>query len=355
MGRDFYAILGVARNATPEELKKAYKKLAIKYHPDRNPNNVEEATAKFKEINEAYDVLSDARKREIYDQLGEEGLSGGVPPEGAPGEGNTFFFRGGPGGGASFSFDDANKVFEHIFGKGFNVHSFGMQGDDSMDDDPMSGFFGMFPGGSGFGPRGGRRMRPRPTVTQCDLPCTLEELYTGCTKKRKITRKLFNPDHKTQREESQTLTIDVKPGWKSGTKITFSEAGDQEDPSLRPSDVVFVVTEKPHNSFVREGNDLIYEVTLPLSAALGGVKMTIPHVSGREVTVTTEGEVVYPGKEKRIAGLGMPISKAPGSFGDMVVRFNVCFPSSLSDAQRKSIKAALSGVSYGRPVTGKMI
>jgi len=350
MGRDFYAILGVPRNATAEDLKKAYKKLAIKYHPDRNPNNVEEATAKFKEINEAYDVLSDERKRQIYDQLGEEGLQGGVPPEGAPG-GNTFFFRGGPGGSGGFSFSDPNELFESIFGKGFNVRSFGMHDDDMMDDDDgMPGIFSMFGGGGGAG----RRSRPRQRATECDLPCTLEELYTGCTKRRKITRKLFNPDNKTQREESQTLTIDVRPGWKSGTKITFEQAGDQNYPQLPPSDVIFVVKEKPHDHFTREGNNLILEVTLPLSAALCGAKMTVPHISGKDVSITTEGEVIYPGKEKRIPGLGMPISKAPGTYGDLIVRFSVSFPTSISEPQRKSIKTALSGVSYGRPVSGKI-
>lgn len=349
MGRDFYAILGVPRNATAEQLKKAYKKLAIKYHPDRNPNNVEEATAKFKEINEAYDVLSDERKRQIYDQLGEEGLQGGVPPGGAPGaDGSTFFFQRGPGGGGSFSFADANDVFERFFGKGFNVHSFGMQGDDMSDDDPMSNIFSMFGGGAG------PRARPRRTVTECELACTLEELYSGCTKRRKITRKLFNPDHSTQREESQTLTIDVRPGWKSGTKITFSEAGDQEHPSLPPSDIVFVVKEKPHEHYTREGNNLVMNITLSLSTALCGAKMKIPHISGKEISLTTEGEVVYPGMEKRLPGLGMPISKAPGTYGDLIVRFSVTFPTSLSEPQRKAIKTSLSGVDYGRPVQGKM-
>jgi len=353
MGRDFYAILGVPRNATADDLKKAYKKLAIKYHPDRNPNNVEEATAKFKEINEAYDVLSDERKRQIYDQLGEEGLQGGgVPPEGAPG-GNTFFFRGGPGGGGSFSFADANDVFEKFFGKGFNVHNFGMQGDDMSDDEGgFSNIFSMFGGGMPGG--AGRRARPRQTVTEVDLPCTLEELYTGCTKRRKITRKLFNPDNTTQREESQTLTIEVRPGWKSGTKITFSQAGDQDHPSLPPSDIIFIVKEKPHDHFTREGNNLVLDVTLPLSAALCGAKMTMPHLSGKEISITTEGEVIYPGKEKRISGMGMPISKSPGSYGDLIVRFNVTFPTSLSEPQRKAVKTALSGVSYGRPISGKM-
>ncbi len=103
MGKDYYAVLGVAKSATEEEIKKAYKKQALKWHPDRNPNNKTQAEEKFKELAEAYEVLSDKQKREIFDQYGEEGLKAGPPPQGPEGMGGMpggfGGFRGGPGGG----------------------------------------------------------------------------------------------------------------------------------------------------------------------------------------------------------------------------------------------------------------
>ena len=120
---DYYKVLGVARDATDAELKKAYRKLAVKWHPDKNPNNQEEATKKFKEISEAYDVLSDSEKKEIYDTYGEEGLKGGIPT-GKAGAGG---FPGGGPNGAYHGMDDdmARHIFENLFGGGGGFGGFG--------------------------------------------------------------------------------------------------------------------------------------------------------------------------------------------------------------------------------------
>ena len=380
MGKDYYKILGVPHDATDEQLKKAYKKLALKWHPDRNKDNEKEATAKFQEIGEAYDVLSDPRKRQIYDQLGEEGLKagmdgaaagGGFPGGGGgfPGgfqstgpNGTRFYFSGGGPGG----FRNANDIFREFFGSSnpFANFSSGDEDDVDMDNDGAGyggrggmhggmpgGFAGMFGGGmpGGFpgaaaagGGAGGRRRGPaqdRPVVTE--LPISLEDLYKGVTKKLKITRTVHSTDG-TAREESKVFTIDVKPGWKDGTKITFEGEGDVY-PGRKPADIIFVIREKPNQFYKRNGNDLVYDIPINLCQALTGIKLTLPHPSGEEVVVNIK-DIISPNNAHRvIAGKGMPISKAPGSYGDIVVNFQISFPTTLTDHQKKKVKEALEG------------
>nr|GMD36777.1 DnaJ homolog subfamily B member 13-like [Ipomoea batatas] len=200
MGVDYYKILDVDRNAKDDDLKKAYRKLAMKWHPDKNPNNKKEAEAKFKQISEAYDVLSDPQKRAVYDQYGEEGLKSGVPPPGAGGArgpgGATFFSTG--EGPTSFRFNprSADDIFAEFFG--FSRPFGGMGGGPGMRDARFGGMFGdhMF---SSFGEGGGgggsmhqpSAHRKAPPIEQT-LPCSLEELYKGTTKKMKISREIID-------------------------------------------------------------------------------------------------------------------------------------------------------------------
>jgi len=351
MGKDYYAILGVSKNATDEELKKAYRKLALKWHPDRNRDNAAEATEKFKEIGEAYDVLSDPQKRKIYDQVGEEGLKGGIPPgaSGAFPGGATFSF--GPGFGG---FRDAEEIFKQFFGANFDVNGASSDDDGMFGGSPFMSFMGGMPGMSGKGGMGGMGGMPgmgrrKPAATVCDLDLTLEELYSGCTKKRKITRNLFDASGR-QYEDTTVLTIDVKPGWKDGTKLTFEHQGNQAAPNVPPSDIVFVVKQKPHSFLRRDGNDLVCVVPVKLTDALCGLNLTVPHLDGSEVTVNMKGTVIYPGLEKRVVGKGMPISKYPGSYGDMVIQFQVLFPREpLDETQRAQIKSMFKSSTWMTP------
>lgn len=201
MGKDYYKILGVDKSANDEQLKKAYRKLALKWHPDRNPNNKEEAEKKFKEIGEAYDVLTDPKKRNIYDQLGEEGLKGGFGGGGGAG----------PSGATHFTFTSADDIFKNFFGGSDPFAAFGssMFGDDDGGNAFGSAFGGAGPRMGGFnfssgpsfggmgsqmgggGRRGGRghdhhqhqHQQQAPQVVTHNLLCTLEELYKGTTKK----------------------------------------------------------------------------------------------------------------------------------------------------------------------------
>lgn len=362
MGKDYYAILGVSKDVTDDQLKKAYKKLALKWHPDRNKDNEKEATAKFQEISEAYEVLSDPRKRQIYDQLGEEGLKagmGGGGPDGAggfpggfqhaSGPGGAQFFFSGPGGGFG-SFRDPNELFREMFG---GSSPFGFSSDSETDVDMdgfsgmggfpgMGGFASMFGGAGGAGNRGGRK--PKGNTIVSELPISIEDLYKGVTKKMKITRTVHESNG-SQHDDSDVVTLDIRPGWKDGTKITFEGRGDVY-PGRKPADIVFVIREKPSPFYKRNGNDLVYDIPITLAQALTGIKLTLPHPSGEDVVVSVTDVISGNSPHRVVRGRGMPVSKRPGEFGDLVVNFQISYPSSLSDDQRKKIKEALAGVNY---------
>lgn len=138
-------------------------------------------------------------------------------------------------------------------------------------------FAGMGGGPMGMGGFGSRRAAPSKGGTvQRELPCTLEELYTGCTKRMKITRKRLNPDNSVRNDE-KVLSINVKAGWKAGTALTFDGEGDQL-PGVIPADVKFVISEKPHDRFKREGNDLVYTARISLADALAGCVVNVVSV-----------------------------------------------------------------------------
>jgi len=337
-GRDFYKILNVSRNASQEEIKKAYKKAALKWHPDRNPGNAEEASEKFKEVAAAYEVLTDSEKKEIYDRYGEEGLK-----------------EGGGGGG----FHDAGSIFEQFFGGGF--------------------------GG------GGRQQKPRRTEDIVfELPVELDNLFTGKTRKLKVNKKIIcgdcggegsktkgalktctrcngrgirmvqqqlGPGFVTQSQaycndcngkgktipdslrcrrcngqqvvpEGKVLVVDIEKGMKNGEKITFGGEADQS-PDIPSGDVVIVVKEvnKNHPEFKRQGDDLIMERTITLQESLCGFKFHFKHLDGRDVVVQNqEGEIVAPDSIRVVSGEGMPFRRDPMSRGRLLVHFTVSFP-----------------------------
>mmetsp|Transcript_48064 Transcript_48064/g.120974 ORF Transcript_48064/g.120974 Transcript_48064/m.120974 type:complete len:337 (-) Transcript_48064:249-1259(-) len=334
MGKDYYCILGVSRTATDEEIKKAYKKLALKWHPDRNPNNKKEAEEKFKEVAEAYDVLSDKEKRQIFDQFGEEGLKQGAGGAGGPaGAGPNFHFQG------NFDQARAEEIFRQFFGGGGGGGGTSFFFGDDEDGGGIPGMFGFGGGGGGFG-RGGRRGGPRQEKPHfVNFKCSLEELYKGCQKKMKITKNIYDTASGKLMPVEKILVIDVKPGWKKGTKITFEKEGD-ERPGVIPADFVFVLDEKPHSFFKREGDNLVYNANISLRQALVGFSLSVPTLDGRELKINVR-DVVSPNYVKVVPGEGMPISKRPGTKGDLLIRFNVNFPTRLSDSQIEHIKKGL--------------
>ncbi|SCZ95029.1 BZ3500_MvSof-1268-A1-R1_Chr11-3g03555 [Microbotryum saponariae] len=387
-GKDYYAILGLQKDANEQQIRSAYKKKAMLYHPDRNPDNTEEASKKFKEVSEAVEVLTDSNKRAIYDQFGEEGLKmgggggGGGPPPGGAG-GNPFAGAGGgfppgafsfstsggaPGGGpGGFQPSDPNDIFASLFGSMGGMGRMGGMGGGrgargGAGGNPFAGMGGM--GGMPGGPMDTsdeeyREEKPQEVVKQ--LPVSLEDLYKGATKKLKVTKK-----RRAGGEEANTLETDgviasllpavaVKPGWKAGTKVRFAKAGHETATSAQ--DLVFVIEEKPHPTFKREGDDLIYELKVPLVDALTGPSSpdaktsSITTLDGRTIKVdvpypspTSGGKPLSSGQVIKVPGEGMPISRknAPKKKGDLLVKVQVEFPARLSASQVEGLRKVLA-------------
>lgn len=348
MGKDYYKILGVSRSATDEELKKAYRKLALKYHPDKNKSP--EAEEKFKEVGEAYDVLSDKRKRQIYDQLGEEGLKGGMGNGGESARGST----GMPGGFTYSYHGDPRATFAQFFGTSnpFDMF-FGSSGNgmpstnsssniESMDIDGLEDLFGFGSsrgnsgqfrtfGGQNFAPTQPKQQKKDATISK-DLEISLEDIARGVEKKMKISRRVYD-ERGSSRSEDKILTITVKPGWKAGTKITFAREGDQI-PGKIPADIAFVIRDKPHPLFKREGSNIVYTYKVPLREALCGTVAQIPTLDGKKVGLQMLDEVIKPTTVKRLQGYGLPFPKDPSRKGDLIIKFEVLFPDRLSQSTK---------------------
>ncbi|EOR01490.1 hypothetical protein E3P92_00485 [Wallemia ichthyophaga] len=375
MGADYYKLLGVDKSASEDEIKKAYKKAALKYHPDRNKGS-DEAAEKFKQASEAAEVLTDSNKRTIYDQYGEEGLKGGGGP--SPGAGFEGFGDAGgafPGGSFNFSSSggrpggfqasDPMDIFEMLFGgkggMGGGMGGMGGMGSgfgSSMDDD-FGGFssFGGMPGGMGGGGMGGgmpgmggstRSTRSKappkdegPSEWTKNVPISLEDLYAGVHKKLKIQRK-----HLSGRSEDKILEFSVKPGWKAGTKIRFNTSGNEVSQG-KFQDIVFVVEEKPHSTFKRDGDDVEVHQKVSLVDAMcgtGSKTFKIRHLDGRLIEINPPSGIIQPGSVTKKYGEGMPISKkdAAKKKGDLRVVWDVELPKTLNQQQKDSIRNTLT-------------
>ncbi|POS74052.1 psi1 [Diaporthe helianthi] len=367
-----YDQLGVKPEASQDEIKKGYRKAALKYHPDKNKDNPE-AAEKFKECSQAYEILSDPEKRKVYDQYGLEFLlrgGGAPPPDGAGGNpfaaggvppGFSGFDFGGPGGGGAktfhfstngggpggFNFSNPDSIFAEFMRSGAGGGGGG--GDDDFGD-----LFGAFGGG---GPRargvprmrtsfpdagmgGGRSARqPTPEVTTVErpLPVSLEDMYKGVNKKMKIKAKKFD-DNGKRTTTDEMLTVPIKAGLKKGSKIRFKGVGDQEEGGQQ--DLCFVIEEKPHPIYTRDGDDLSMTVDLELKEALTGWKRTVTTIDGRQLSLDKAGPT-QPGSQDVYPGQGMPISKKPGQRGNFIVKYNVKFPTSLTAQQKQALKEIL--------------
>jgi DnaJ-class molecular chaperone len=292
MGKDYYATLGVPRDADAA-VKNAHRKLAMRWHPDKSQDN----QAEFQEISEAYAVLSDPKKRQIYDQFGEQGLKGGDGDK-------TYTFTSG----------DAAGIFHSFFGEG----------------SPFSGFFSdSRRGRSGFSFGDDQTFTPEPIVIP--VSCTLEQLFAGTTKRLKVTRTVNG------RDDEKLFELEIRPGWKEGTKITFEGDGDQRR-GKPAQDLVFVVKELRHAVFQRQKDDLILTRAISLRDALCGFLFKERGIDGREIELPFR-DVIVPGSERRLTGQGMPLMG--GGRGDRVIIFPVTFPISLSQEQKEGLRELL--------------
>ncbi|KAG5439998.1 hypothetical protein PCK2_000690 [Pneumocystis canis] len=377
-----YRFLEIEPDANENAIRKAYRKLALKYHPDKNPSGAE----RFKgcrvrtgpsnrffsaEISLAYEVLSDPKRRQLYDQFGltegqpqpEAGFPGGSGGfhtfSSRMGNGQSFFFStGGPEGGARFNPSSADDVFAS-FMKNFGS-TFSSTDTDDFNMGDISGGFGRFfnMGNTGMhnhrmGGGAKRDTGEREVVTK-PLQLTLEELvlpvffhtfhvsltsfgrlFNGTTKRMKIKRKVYGHTG-IMRQEERILEVQIKRGWKAGTKIKFAKEGD-EKPNGTVQDVHFIVEEKPHPKFRRHGDNLITDLELTLVEALTGFLKTITTIDGKHLKITGVNptqpnyEICYPGH-------GMPNSKDPSVRGDLIVVCKVTFPSTLSPDKKAALK-----------------
>jgi len=352
---EYYDRLGVSPTASSAEIKKGYRNMAMKYHPDKNAGDPD-AAEKFKECSEAYEVLSDEEKRSTYDKFGKEA-----------------FKEGGGGGGSGMSPED---IFSHIF---------------------ESGFFG------GGGVRSTRGPRKTKDIVR-ELNITLEELYNGATRKEKhiksvvctncegtgcnskkrivcqscggsgvrvlirqfgigvITKqqvrcedcngegesipykdKCKTCNGQKVKEEKKTLTIEIEKGTKDGKKIVLRGESHQA-PGYATGDLIFVVKELPHKIFKRDGVHLFMEKDIPLANALTGFQFTITHldVEPRKILVKSgPNEIIKPGDNREIRNEGMPVLSRPYEHGNLYVKFKVKFPTKLTPEQVASLRTCL--------------
>eukprot|EP00245_Coleochaete_scutata_P011786 TRINITY_DN4449_c0_g1_i1.p1 TRINITY_DN4449_c0_g1~~TRINITY_DN4449_c0_g1_i1.p1 ORF type:complete len:421 (-),score=124.70 TRINITY_DN4449_c0_g1_i1:621-1883(-) len=348
----YYDVLGVPKTANADQLKKAYRKAAITNHPDKGGD-----PEKFKEIAQAYEVLSDPEKREIYDQYGEDAIKEGM----------------GSGGGGHDPFD----IFSSFFG-GAGASPFG--------------------GGSG---RGGQRRQRRGDDVVHPLKVSLEELYNGTMKKLSLSRNVICqkckgkgsktgasskcagcqgsgvkvsirqlgpmiqqmqhvcPDCRGNGEvinekdkclqckgnkvvqEKKLLEVHVEKGMQAGQKITFAGEAD-EAPDTVTGDIVFVIQQKEHPKFKRKTDDLFLEHTLTLTEALCGFQYPVTHLDGRQMLIKSNpGEVIKPGAFKAINEEGMPQYSRPFMKGRLYIHFSVEFPESLTLEQCALLESVL--------------
>ncbi|KAM9856828.1 dnaJ homolog subfamily A member 1 isoform 1-T2 [Aulostomus maculatus] len=328
----FYDTLGVKPNATPDELKKAYRKLALKYHPDKNPTEGE----KFKQISQAYEVLSDAKKRELYDRGGEKAIKEG----------------GGGGGGGGGSFASPMDIFDLFFGGGSRMH----------------------------------RERKGKTIVH-QITVTLEELYNGATRKLSVQKnticercegrgsrkgaaqtcmschgtgmqvrvhqlvpgmvqQVSTVCHSCQGQgqrinqkdrckacagrkilrQKKILEVHIDKGMRDGQKIVLHGEGDQE-PGLEPGDIVIVLDQREHPLFTRKGEDLIMPMELQLVEALCGFQKPVQTLDNRTLLITSHpGELIKPGDTKCVWNEGMPMHRRPFEKGHLIINFSVVFP-----------------------------
>lgn len=360
--RDYYEVLGVEKNATPEQLKKAYRKLALKYHPDKNPGD-KAAEEKFKEAAEAYDVLSDPDKRAKYDQWG-------------PSMGPTGF--GGGGGGfhaGGMSMEDIFAHFGDIFGGG------------------SYGGFGGFGSAAGGAPR--RRRQPKGSDLRIKVKLTLSELATDVTKKLKIPRfvqcqhcngtgakdgtafqtcqrchgsgviehvqqTFLGPMQSTStcpdcQGEGKTITqkcqycngegivrqeevveFTIPAGVSDGMTLQLKGKGNAARHGGVNGDLLVVIEEIPDPELIRDGNDVVYNLMLDIPTATLGGSVEVPTITGKARVKIPAG--TQPGKVLRLRGKGLPSPEGYGS-GDELINIMVYIPEELNDTERKAIES----------------
>jgi len=331
---DFYQVLGVPRDASADDIKKAYRNLARKYHPDLNPDDKKAAEAKFKEVQEAYDTLSEPDKRSQYDRFGRTFGGGGFPPGAGPfgpGGGAGPFGPGGPGqGGQTFHFD-LNDLFggggpggpQGHPGAGFNADQGG-----NIFEDLLSKVRGGRPKKKGRGP--GAEPAAEPLHARINVPF-MTAIKGGETA----------IDITFDSTDTETLTLKVPPGTTSGMKLRLRGKGTLT-PRGQRGDLIVEVLVDPHPYFKIDGRDLSIEVPITVDEALLGVRVEVPTLEGTRTVPIPAG--TSSGGKLRLKGQGVP-ARGDKPAGDMYVVMKIVVPKTLDETARarvEELKSALN-------------
>jgi curved DNA-binding protein len=314
--KDYYKTLGVPKTATEKEIKQAFRKLARKLHPDVNPGD-KTSEARFKEVNEAYEVLGDPEKRKKYDELGANWRmyeQAGAQPGGGPFGGG--FNVGGTGGRGGFR-TMTQEEMEELFG----------------DSNPFSDFFTTFFGGGEPGAGEGRRSRGRPRQragrdVEHELELTLEDAYRGATRRLSLTH------------DGHTRTVDVRipAGVGDGSRVRVSGEGEHGVGGAAAGDLYLRVRLTAHPDFERKGRDLYVKVPLPVTTAVLGGEAEVRTLEGKPVRLRIP-PLTQNGQVFRLKGYGMPKVGHPEDKGDLYARIEGQLPTDVSPAEREHYEA----------------
>ncbi len=298
--KDYYKILGVDRKASEQDIKKAYRKLAMKYHPDRNPGN-KQAEETFKDINEAYQVLGDSEKRTRYDQLG------------------ASYSSWQQSGGAGTGFNWQDWVASQPRGQRSRVNVNNFDGAFGSGFGGFSEFFNSIFGGLGgqpvTGARGGRR-QPAPSYSQ-PVRISFQEAFNGTERALQVG--------------DRHLEVKIPAGSKTGTRVRVPGAGPAAS-NGQPADIYLEIEVMPDNRFERQGDDLITDVTIDLYIAVLGGSVNVSTPAGNVLLTIPPG--TQPGQTFRLAGRGMPHLKNSKETGDLFAKVKVQVPRQLTTQQR---------------------
>lgn len=323
--KDYYKLLGVAQDATDKDIKRAYRKLARQYHPDLNPGN-KQAEEKFKNINEAYEVLSDPGKRTKYDQLGSDWQRwqqmGGNPNNFDWGQWTSGAGGGGaPGGGRYTTVEDLGD----LFGGGAGGGAF-----SDFFRSIFGGMGGARGGGSPFGYGGdfGRAQSRQGRDYEQEVEITLEEAYHGATRTLSGGASQAN------------ATVRIPPGVKTGSKVRIAGQGEAAAGGGSRGDLYLRVKVRDHPRFERKDDDLHVSLPVDLYTALLGGSVSVQTMSGPVTLKIQPG--TQNGQTIRLRGKGMPRLRSKGEHGDLYVRVDVRLPTSLSEQQRKLVEELAS-------------
>ena len=325
MSRDFYDILGVKRDATVAELKKAYRKLARKYHPDVNPDHAK-AESQFKEIQQAYDVLSDPKQREIYDQVGHEAfIHGGAasgPPPGGGADFSDFLRHGGPGGtrvviGGEGVPGGVQELFEQLFHQGFG-------GQESWEGAPFSS-------------RQRRGVRQKGADRNHAVSITFEEAYRG--------KELTLQDNRM----AERIKVKIPAGIDSGGKVRVAGRGEPGLSGGPPGDLLIHVTVQDHPFFERRGDNIHLEVPLTFPEAALSTTVEVPTMDGMVQLKIPAG--TQSGQELRLRGKGFAHLSAPGR-GDQIVHVKIVVPEHI-DIRSRDLLREFAQLNQDNPRLGR--